>query len=91
MIGVAGPADFASYERTFLGTMQAFRELTDQAKINKKPDRVRIRTVNQATTLEQALRGYNTPQNKLQELAILNGMTLTERLSQGTLIKVIAQ
>jgi len=91
MIGVAGPADFASYERTFLGTMQAFRELTDQAKINKKPDRVRIRTVKQATTLEQALRGYNTPQNKLQELAILNGMTLTERLSQGTLIKVIAQ
>ncbi|MGI8599209.1 MAG: M48 family metalloprotease [Chitinophagaceae bacterium] len=91
MIGVAGPADFASYERTFLGTMQAFRELTDQAKINKKPDRVRIRTVNQARTLEQALRGYNTPQNKLQELAILNGMTLTERLSQGTLIKVIAQ
>ena len=91
MIGVAGPADFASYERTFLGTMQAFRELTDQAKLNKKPDRVRIRTVNQATTLEQALRGYNTPQNKLQELAILNGMTLTERLSQGTLIKVIAQ
>jgi predicted Zn-dependent protease len=91
MIGVAGPADFAPYERTFLGVMQNFRELTDQAKINKQPDRVRIRTVNSATTLEQALRTYNTPQNKLQELAILNGMNLTDRLSQGTLIKVIAQ
>ena len=91
MIGVAGPADFANYERTFLGTMQNFRQLTDQAKINKQPDRVRIRTVNQATTLEQALRTYNTPQNRLNELAILKGMNLTDRLSQGTLIKVIAQ
>jgi predicted Zn-dependent protease len=65
--------------------------LTDASKINRKPERVRLRTTTQAATLEQVLRNYNTPQNRLQELAILNGMLLTDRVAAGTMIKVIGE
>jgi predicted Zn-dependent protease len=91
LIGVSTLADFNNYSASFSNTMQNFRQLTDQAKLNKKPDRVRIKTINQATTLEQALRGFGIEQKRLQEMAILNGMKLNEKLPAGTLIKIIAQ
>ena len=71
--------------------MRSFRELTDPAKINKKPDRVRIKNVRQDGTLEQALRSYNVQDKRLQEFAILNGKLLTDRVTAGSLIKVIEQ
>jgi predicted Zn-dependent protease len=58
--------------------------------LNKKADRVRIKTINSNITLEQALRNYSVTDSKsLQELAILNGMRLTDRITPGTMIKVI--
>jgi len=71
--------------------MQSFRQLTDQAKINKQPERVRIKTVNQTGTLQQVLRGFNMPDRRMEELAILNGMRLTDQVPQGTLIKIVGQ
>lgn len=91
LIGVSMAADYNNYTNYFLTTMQNFRTLTDAAKLNKKPERIRLRTVNAAATLEQVLRGFNTPQARLNELAILNGMNLTDRVPQGTLIKVAGQ
>jgi predicted Zn-dependent protease len=91
LLGVSTTTDFNNYSSVFQNTMQSFRELTDPAKLNKKADRVRIKTVNQAGTLEQLLRSYNVPANRMEEMAILNGMPLTERVNAGTLIKVIQQ
>jgi predicted Zn-dependent protease len=90
-IGVSSVADFNNYVNTFNSTMQNFRQLTDPAKLNKKPDRIRIKTVANTTTLSQALQSFNMPQAKLEELAILNGMKLTDNVTKGTLIKIIAQ
>ncbi|MBL7814867.1 MAG: M48 family metalloprotease [Saprospiraceae bacterium] len=87
--GVAGIADFPQYERTFLNTMNGFRALTDYSKINVTPYRVRIKTVYNDATLQEALRSFNTPDSKLKELAILNGMELTDRVTRGMLIKTI--
>lgn len=69
--------------------MEGFRQLTDQSKINKQPERIRIKTVNSRITLEQALRNYSAPANRLNELAILNGMKLTDIITAGTMIKII--
>jgi predicted Zn-dependent protease len=91
IIGVSMLNDYNNYGSQFLTTMQSFRALTDATKLNKKPERVHIKTVNAAATLEQVLKGFNTPQARLNELAILNGMNLTDRVAQGTLIKVIGQ
>jgi predicted Zn-dependent protease len=86
---VAGQADFNNYGQYFVNTMRSFRQLTDQAKLNKKAERIRIKTVRQSSTLEQALKTLGMPDKRLEELAILNGMRSTDRVSQGSLIKVI--
>ena len=91
LIGVSAVNDFNAYAPFFESSMKSFRQLTDASKINKKPERVRIKTVRQAGTLEQALRANNVPEKKLQEFAILNGKQLTDRVASGTLIKVIEE
>jgi len=89
IIGVSSATDFNAYAPLFTNTMQSFKVLTDASKLNKKPDRVRIKTINQNTTLDQALRQHGVQSNKLEEHAILNGLKLGDRIAQGTLIKVI--
>ncbi len=91
ILGVAGSRDFNNYANVFTYTMQNFKELRDLAKINKKPERVRLKTVSRTTTLEQALRGFKAPEKRLEEFAVLNGMKLKDNVTQGTLIKVIEQ
>ena len=91
LIGVSGVNDFNAYFPSFESSMKSFKELTDVSKINKKADRIRIKNVRQDGTLEQALRSYNVQEKRLQELAILNGKLLTDRVTAGTLIKVIEQ
>lgn len=89
LIGVTSAADFQAYAPTFTSSMQSFRQLTDASKLNRQPDRVRIKTLAQDGTLEQALRRYNVPDNKIEEMSILNGLNRTDRVVKGTMIKVI--
>jgi predicted Zn-dependent protease len=91
IIGVSAATDFNAYSPLFTNTMQSFKVLNDASKLNKKPDRVRLKTINQNSTLEQALRQHGVQTNKLEELAILNGLKLSDRVVQGTLIKIIEQ
>lgn len=91
LLGVTSAADYNGYSQFFMSTMQNFRTLTDASKINRKPDRIRLRTVNTATTLEQALRGFGIPTARLNEFAILNGMNLSDRVAQGMMLKVIGE
>ena len=91
LIGVAGIADFNNYMGYFNSTMQSFQTLIDANKLNKKADRVRIKTLAQNMTLEQAFKNYKMPDQKLEQYAILNGMKLTDNVPKGTLIKVIEQ
>ena len=91
LIGVSSLADFNTYANTFAASMQNFRNLTDPAKLNKKPERVRVKSIKQASTLEQALRVSNVPQARFEEMAILNGMNLKDKIPAGGLIKVIGE
>lgn len=91
MLGVSGMNDFNYFSQQFTNSMQSFRQLTDPSKLNRKPDRVRIKTVAQTGTLQQSLAAYTTDTKKLQEMAVLNGMELNDRVEKGTLIKVIQQ
>ncbi|RNI21942.1 M48 family metalloprotease [Rufibacter latericius] len=87
--GVTTAADFNTYFQTFSGIAQNFRQLTDQEKINRKPEVVRIKTVKTAAPLSQVLQAYNVPSKRFEEMAILNGMLLTDRVAANTLIKVV--
>ncbi|RNI28304.1 peptidase M48 [Rufibacter immobilis] len=87
--GVSAATDFNNYFQSFSAVAQNFRQLTDQEKINRKPEVVRIKTVKAAGTLTQVLRTFSVPDKRLEEMAILNGMQLTDRVEAKTLIKVI--
>ncbi len=89
LLGATSAQDFNQYYPTFRNTMEGFRQLTDQAKINKKPERIRIKTIAKSTTLEQVFKTYNVPTARYNEMAILNGMNLTDVVPVGMMIKTI--
>ncbi len=89
MLGASSQNDFNTFVPLFQNTMGGFSVLNDQEKINRQAKRVRIKTVQSSTTLDQALGGFGVSGKQLSELAILNGMNLTDRVERGTLIKVI--
>jgi predicted Zn-dependent protease len=88
-LGASSVADFNGYGPLFKNTMTGFRQLDDPDKINRQAKRIRIKTVGQNTTLAQAFSSFNVNQKQMEELAVLNGMMLNDRVEKGTLIKVI--
>lgn len=89
MIGVSSPNDFNSYAQTFTSTMQNFSALTEPDKLNRQPTRIKIQTAQQTATLQQLFQQYQVPQARMDELAILNGLQLSDRVERGTMIKVL--
>lgn len=91
IMGISEASNFDNYHPAFLSTMRNFRELKDAEKLNRKPEQVQIKTLSKTMTLAQALKAYNIPDDRLEELAILNGMALDASLSSGTMIKVVGR
>ena len=91
IIGATEAANYRNYEGTFAITMKGFAPLTDPARINVKPEKVRINTVYNEGTLAEILRGFGMADARLKELSVLNGMELTERVARGTLIKTVVK
>lgn len=88
--GMSSQADFNSYVGTFKKTMTKFDELTDASKINKKPKTIKIVKVQQGGPLKTVITSFGTKAADLESTAILNGMELTENVSSGSVIKIIA-
>ncbi|KAA9327095.1 M48 family metalloprotease [Hymenobacter busanensis] len=89
LLGVSAPSDFPGYAPQFSSVAEAFQRLTDRDKLTRQPERVRVKTLKLRSTLDKALRTYNVPENRLEEMAILNGMQLNEQVNAGSLIKVV--
>lgn len=87
--GVAAEADFNSYFRTFESTMANFRSLTTPSKLNVKPKRIKIKSVQRSGTLSDAFRYYGVPQNQTKELSLLNNLELSDKVQKGKLIKIV--
>jgi len=87
--GLSAMTDFNTYVRTFSNTMQNFDVLTDPNMINVTPDRLKIRKVNRAATLQLALNSLGVPADEMESIAILNNMQLTQQLPAGTWIKTV--
>ncbi len=88
VIGVAEVAHWNLHSIEFGPSLRGFAALTDASKLNRKPEVIRIKTVQSAQTLSAALTGFGVPSARLEEFSILNGMKLTETVKVGTLIKV---
>ena len=91
LVGVSATGTFNNYQQAFTNTMQNFKPLTDAAKLNKKAERVRLKTTTLDGTLEQTLRKLSVPAARFEEMAVLNGMRLGDQIKKGTMLKVIQQ
>lgn len=90
-IGVSSEQDFASYRGRMLNIMTGFRSLDDPDKLNRQAERLKIQSLDRDMTLREAFARYQQPSDRHEELAILNGMELTTRLTKGTLIKTVTR
>jgi len=87
--GLTSPGLYQKYGSLFEKTMRSFKELSDPRKINVKPDRISIHTIRRTDTLESTLRSSGVPNEKMKEMALLNGKNLNDMIPANTLIKVV--
>ena len=90
-LGLSNTADFPTYQSQLASSMTGFKRLTDASKINVKPDRVRVKKVPRNMTLAQAFDYYKVPKSDQDEMAILNGMELSENIQKNSLLKVVTK
>lgn len=91
LMGVAELSKFQAHQNTFLASIRGFQELKDTDKLNRTPDLITIKTVPQQMTVQAAFEYFKMPQARFNELAILNGLLLSDTLNKGELIKVIGK
>ncbi|GAB3839988.1 M48 family metalloprotease [Hymenobacter jeollabukensis] len=91
LVGLTSPAAFNTYAPQFQRTAQGFQRLTAADKLNRQPERVRIKTAKGGQTLATALAANGVPSKRYEEMAILNGMKTTDKLTAGQLFKVVGK
>ena len=87
--GLASIEQYSDYKMDFRNSMNGFQTLRDKTKLNVKPDRIRLITLSKSMTLKHALKSSGITDDKLNELALINGKELTEKLEKNTVIKII--
>jgi predicted Zn-dependent protease len=89
--GLATQEDFLSYKGYFDATIFGFKRLTDKSKIEVYPDKITIKTIPKSMTLGAYLKTTGINSERHEELAILNGMNLTDEVAKGALVKSIME
>lgn len=89
--GLSAEKDFNSFAKVMESSMVSFSNLTDPSKLNVKPKKILVKTVQKAGTLSEILKSYGVAQIQMNELALLNNMELTDKVQNGKLIKIIGE
>ena len=87
--GFSSSSEFSNYQSTYTKTMMGFNRLKDKAKLNVKPDRVKVVKVIKAGTFNKVLDEFKVPEEEHQDIALLNGMNLNDQIKVNTQIKLI--
>jgi len=87
--GLTSPADITTNEKLFYHSANGFDHITDNSLLEVSPKKIQIRKVSRKTTLKGALNGFGVPESEMNELAIINGLELTDVFEAGTRIKII--
>lgn len=89
--GVTFDSIYDNYRDAFTSTMANFSRLTDPNKLNKKPQRIRIKQVQQSGSVKDVLGYYGVPEAQKKNIALLNNMDLADNLARGDLIKIVSE
>ncbi|HQU73795.1 MAG TPA: hypothetical protein PLG66_15930, partial [Calditrichia bacterium] len=84
-------ADFPAYQAAMVGSMGQFNRLTDAAKINVLPERVKVMTVKRTASFENVLLDMKVPQERHEEHSLLNNLDLSTQVPFNTRIKIITK
>jgi len=76
-------------EALIFSSIRSFRGLTDPARINVTPDRVRVHTVDATGAFDAVVRRLGAEPADVETDAIMNNVHTTDRVMAGALIKVI--
>lgn len=87
--GFSSSSEFSNYQSTYTKTMMGFNRLKDKAKLNVKPDRVKVVKVKKAGTFKQVLDEFKVHEKEHQDIALLNGINLNDQVKINTQIKLI--
>lgn len=89
--GLSTAANFQSSFGTFQQVAGGFRSLTDTDKLNRKPERVKIQSAPRDATFQENMAALGMPASRIEELGTLNSLRAGDKVSRGTLVKVITR
>ena len=89
--GLSAASTFDNSFRTFQSVAGGFRQLTDPDKLNRKPERVLVKSVPRDGSFSEVMSSLGMPAARLEELGTLNSLKADERVARGSLIKIIAR
>jgi predicted Zn-dependent protease len=81
--------DYIGYAALFKNTMTGYRRLTDQSKINRLPERIKVVSAPRTGTVRDAFSSLQVPATRMDEFAVLNSMDLNDQVEAGTMLKVL--
>lgn len=91
MHGLASAADFNNAYSTFKQVAGGFQSLTDPDKINRKPERVFVKSAPRDGSFQEVMTALGMPAKRIEELGVVNGQKANDRITRGTLVKIISQ
>jgi predicted Zn-dependent protease len=89
--GLSAVSTFDNSFRTFQSVAGGFKALSDPEKLNRKPERVLVKSVPRDGSFSEVMSTLGMPSARLEELGTLNSMKANDRVARGSLIKVIAR
>jgi predicted Zn-dependent protease len=89
--GYASKGQFPGYRPNFSATGEGFKPLTDQAKINVKPQHLAVKKVDSPGAVRDILLKTGIAGDKLEQYAILNGLQLTDSMAKNSMIKLMVK
>jgi predicted Zn-dependent protease len=89
--GLATAADFNNAFRTFQSVAGNFRSLTDPDKLNRKPERILVRAAPRDGSFREVMTAMGMTSNRVEELGVVNGMKVDDRVARGSLVKTISR
>lgn len=81
-------ANFSRFESIFNSTIESFRELTDQERLDVEPVRLYSTVADRDGTFESFLPGQLSMDLTAEEIAIINQVELNDRITSGTRLKL---
>jgi len=88
--GITFDSMYDKYRDAFTSTMANFNRLTDPNKLNKQPQRIRIKQVQRPGSVKDVLGYYGVPEARKKNIALLNNMDLADKLEKGDILKIVS-